>query len=45
MDSGVATRPIADFNAYRARLTQFVYESGIGDAAGVRGRQEPRPSA
>jgi malate dehydrogenase (oxaloacetate-decarboxylating)(NADP+) len=27
MDSGVATLPITDFNAYRARLTQFVYES------------------
>jgi malate dehydrogenase (oxaloacetate-decarboxylating)(NADP+) len=29
MDSGVATRPIADFDAYRQRLTQFVYHSGI----------------
>ncbi|MCC7326042.1 MAG: NADP-dependent malic enzyme [Burkholderiales bacterium] len=28
MDSGVATRPIADFDAYRARLSRFVYESG-----------------
>ena len=27
MDSGVATRPITDFAAYRARLTQFVYQS------------------
>jgi malate dehydrogenase (oxaloacetate-decarboxylating)(NADP+) len=27
MDSGVATLPISDLNAYRARLTQFVYES------------------
>jgi malate dehydrogenase (oxaloacetate-decarboxylating)(NADP+) len=29
MDSGVATRPIADFTAYRERLTQFVYHSGL----------------
>ncbi len=29
MDSGVATRPITDFNAYRDRLTQFVYHSGL----------------
>jgi malate dehydrogenase (oxaloacetate-decarboxylating)(NADP+) len=28
MDSGVATRPIADFGAYRDRLNQFVYQSG-----------------
>src|ERR1700683_3042239 len=28
MDSGVATRPIADFNAYGRRLLQFVYHSG-----------------
>ncbi len=28
MDSGVATRPIADFDAYRERLNQFVYQSG-----------------
>ncbi len=27
MDSGVATRPIADMDAYRNKLTQFVYES------------------
>ena len=27
MDSGVATLPIADLNAYRNRLTQFVYQS------------------
>ncbi|MCA3178145.1 MAG: NADP-dependent malic enzyme [Burkholderiales bacterium] len=27
-DSGVATRPIADFDAYRAQLEQFVYHSG-----------------
>ena len=28
MDSGVATRPIADFDAYRAELELFVYRSG-----------------
>ncbi len=29
MDSGVATRPIEDFSAYREKLTQFVYHSGL----------------
>ena len=29
MDSGVATRPIADFDAYRESLSQFVYHSGL----------------
>ena len=29
MDSGVATRPIADLDAYCDRLTQFVYHSGL----------------
>ncbi len=28
MDSGVATRPIADFDLYRQQLQQFVYHSG-----------------
>ncbi|PWB39945.1 MAG: NADP-dependent malic enzyme [Rhodocyclales bacterium] len=28
MDSGVATRPIRDFAAYRQQLTQFVFHSG-----------------
>jgi malate dehydrogenase (oxaloacetate-decarboxylating)(NADP+) len=28
MNSGVATRPIADFRAYRERLTQFVFKTG-----------------
>ena len=28
MDSGVATRPIEDFDAYRERLNQWVYQSG-----------------
>ena len=29
MESGVATRPIEDFDAYRARLTSYVYHSGL----------------
>jgi malate dehydrogenase (oxaloacetate-decarboxylating)(NADP+) len=29
MESGVATRPIEDFDAYRAKLTSFVYHSGL----------------
>jgi malate dehydrogenase (oxaloacetate-decarboxylating)(NADP+) len=29
MDSGVATRPIADFEAYRQKLEQFVFRSGL----------------
>ena len=29
MDSGVATRPIADLDAYRQRLNEFVYHSGL----------------
>ncbi len=29
MDSGVATRPITDFAAYRQQLMQFVYHSGL----------------
>jgi len=29
MESGVATRPIADFDAYRERLSQFIYHSGL----------------
>ncbi|MCC7274149.1 MAG: NADP-dependent malic enzyme [Alphaproteobacteria bacterium] len=29
MESGVATRPIADFSAYRQRLAQFVFRSGL----------------
>ena len=29
MESGVATRPIADFDAYRQRLSEFVYRSGF----------------
>ncbi|HSC22863.1 MAG TPA: NADP-dependent malic enzyme, partial [Casimicrobiaceae bacterium] len=29
MESGVATRPIEDFDAYRTRLLSFVYHSGL----------------
>jgi malate dehydrogenase (oxaloacetate-decarboxylating)(NADP+) len=29
MDSGVATHPILDFDAYRQRLDEFVYQSGL----------------
>jgi malate dehydrogenase (oxaloacetate-decarboxylating)(NADP+) len=29
MESGVATRPIKDFDAYRERLTRFVFRSGL----------------
>jgi len=29
MDSGVATRPIADLNAYAEHLTQFVFRTGL----------------
>src|ERR1700716_574654 len=29
MDSGVATRPIADFDAYHERLVQYVYHPGL----------------
>ena len=29
MDSGVATRPLADLEAYRESLAQFVYHSGL----------------
>jgi len=29
MDSGVATQPIEDFDAYRMRLSQYVFQSGL----------------
>jgi malate dehydrogenase (oxaloacetate-decarboxylating)(NADP+) len=29
MESGVATRPVADFDAYHQRLLQFVYHTGL----------------
>ena len=28
MDSGVATRPLADLEAYRQRMARFMYQSG-----------------
>jgi malate dehydrogenase (oxaloacetate-decarboxylating)(NADP+) len=28
--SGVATRPISDWEAYRAKLTEFIYHTGVG---------------
>ncbi|MDR2789319.1 MAG: NADP-dependent malic enzyme [Candidatus Accumulibacter sp.] len=30
MDSGVATRPIDDWAAYRQQLTEFIYQTGAG---------------
>ena len=30
MDSGVATRPITDMEAYRQRLSEFIYQTGAG---------------
>jgi malate dehydrogenase (oxaloacetate-decarboxylating)(NADP+) len=43
MDSGVATRPIQDFNAYRAQLTQFVYHSGmIMQPVFIAAKQDPK---
>ncbi|HRF71205.1 MAG TPA: NADP-dependent malic enzyme [Accumulibacter sp.] len=30
MRSGIATRPIADLNAYRQKLREFVYQTGFG---------------
>jgi malate dehydrogenase (oxaloacetate-decarboxylating)(NADP+) len=42
-DSGVALRPIADFDAYRQRLSQFVFRSGlVMKPVFDRARQEPR---
>jgi hypothetical protein len=29
MESGVATRPISDFDAYRQQLNNFVWQSGL----------------
>ena len=47
MDSGVATRPIDDMQAYRQRLSQFVYQSGgamqpVFAAAKSAARKAPR---
>ena len=36
MDSGVATRPITDWAAYRAKLSEFVYHTGVGMRASSR---------
>ncbi|MDR2637270.1 MAG: NADP-dependent malic enzyme [Zoogloeaceae bacterium] len=30
MESGVATRPITDWEAYRQRLSEFIYQTGAG---------------
>ena len=45
MDSGVATRPIADFDAYREQLSQFVYHSGLIMKPVFAARQARRRSA
>jgi malate dehydrogenase (oxaloacetate-decarboxylating)(NADP+) len=43
MESGVATRPIADLKAYRDRLHQFVFRSGLlMKPMFERARQDPR---
>jgi malate dehydrogenase (oxaloacetate-decarboxylating)(NADP+) len=43
MASGVAMRPIADFAAYRQRLTQFVFRSGLAmKPLFERARTDPR---
>jgi len=43
MDSGVATRPIGDFAAYRDRLTRFVFRSGlVMKPIFERARRDPR---
>lgn len=43
MSSGVATRPIADMTAYREKLREFVYQTGVGMravfSAAKRGRR------
>jgi malate dehydrogenase (oxaloacetate-decarboxylating)(NADP+) len=43
MDSGVATRPIADFEAYRQQLLDFVYHSGfVMKPVFAKARQAPK---
>jgi len=43
MDSGVATRPIADLEAYRQRLMQFVFRSGlVMKPIFARAKQDPK---
>ena len=43
MNSGIATRPIADLGAYREKLREFVYQTGVGMravfSAAKRGRK------
>jgi len=43
MDSGVAARPIADFEAYRQQLSNFVYHSGfVMQPVFTRAKQAPK---
>jgi len=43
MESGVATRPITDWEAYREKLTQFVFRSGlVMKPIFDRARRDPR---
>jgi malate dehydrogenase (oxaloacetate-decarboxylating)(NADP+) len=43
MDSGVATRPILDFEAYREQLGQFVFRSGlVMRPLFVRAKRDPK---
>ncbi|PPR76315.1 MAG: NADP-dependent malic enzyme [Alphaproteobacteria bacterium MarineAlpha3_Bin4] len=46
MDSGVATRPIEDFDAYREQLSRFMFRSGmLMKPVFERARQDPRALA
>ncbi|RKE73905.1 malate dehydrogenase (oxaloacetate-decarboxylating)(NADP+) [Pseudorhodoplanes sinuspersici] len=43
IESGVATRPLSDFDAYRERLNRFVFRSGfIMKPVFTRAKQEPK---
>ncbi|MBY0429652.1 MAG: NADP-dependent malic enzyme, partial [Rhodospirillales bacterium] len=43
MESGIATRPIADFRAYRDALSQYVFRSGLAmKKVFTRAQQEPK---
>ncbi len=43
MDSGVATRPIADMHAYRQQLAQYVYRSGlVMRPVFIRAKEDPK---
>lgn len=43
MDSGVATRPIEDFKAYREQLNEFVFQSGfVMKPIFERAKQDPK---